>query len=370
MIFKKYDWYIVIFFWLCTQLILFFSLGVNDGEESLKYIDLANQWLSGTHHFSLNNIFYSGYVAILVMIKSVGLPVKAMYVVQLILSFYALNCFIKTICLWAVDRLTIIVSAILYACCFIFQQWITYLFTDAFFANLLVIAVYYLVISQAQGKGKIVFWFLLLVLPFFRPVGFLFIILACFYWLMLSAKMNWGKIIISITWLVFIGILIDKSLTESAGFFYPFHNVDANIICGYPGDLLKYRTVPYHEGMNIFAYIFDNPGMFARLYVYRFYKVFSMTRPFFSPMHNLLLTLAAAIYYILALCGLVRIFLKKEKEKYFLFAGVLIFSIPSVIFCVDWSGRFSLPVYCFIFLLSGLGVDVIFSFLKKKKGFR
>ncbi|MBS1934198.1 MAG: hypothetical protein JST96_09380 [Bacteroidetes bacterium] len=367
---KKSDWYIIIFFWLSTQLILFFTLGINDKEESLKYIGLADQWLSGVHQFSWNYFFYSGYVAILVILKSIGLPVKAMYVAQLLLSFYALNCFVKTISLWITNRLSIIVSAVLYASCFIFQQWVTYLFTDAFFANLLVIAIYYLIVSQTQGKGKIAFWFLLLILPFFRPIGFLFIILACVYWTMLTFKMNLGKIGIALTYLFVIGVLIYISLTESPGFFYPFHNVDANIICGYPADLLKYRVVPYHEGMNIFSYVFDNPGMFLRLCVYRFYKVFSMTRPFFSPMHNVLLVIAETVYYVLAVFGILRILFKKEKEKYFLLMGILLFSVPSVVFCVDWSGRFSLTVYCFIFPLSALGTDFIFSFLKNKKGFR
>jgi hypothetical protein len=86
-----------------------------------------------------------------------------------------------------------------------------------------------------------------------------------------------------------------------------------------------------------------------------------MTRPYFSTMHNLLLVIPTLLYSLLCLTGLFHLLWRKKKREYLLPAGILVFSIPGVVFCDDWSGRFSLPVYCFVLLAAGIGADRIYS---------
>ena len=147
---------------------------------------------------------------------------------------------------------------------------------------------------------------------------------------------------------------------ESTGIFYPFDNLDANIICGLSSkNLLQYQVVPYTREMRITEYFLNNPEMTIRLFSYRFYKVFSMTRPFFSDSHNIIIAAACFVYYTLALIGFMLIILKKKREQFFLLAGCLIFSIPSIIFCVEWHGRMSIPVLCFILIAGAIGIDKV-----------
>lgn len=361
---KKTDWVVIGTVWLITQMICLFFFGIVDTVEAITYISASKHWIEGDKIGQWSDVFYSGYVGVHVLIRLVGLTPKWMYLIQLLMSGLALFYFVKILLLCCTSRLAILFSAILYATCFLVQQWVCYLFTDSVFFCLLVISIYYLLVQQRSRREEIIFWVLLVIIPFFRPVGFLYVLLACVHFILNSASKNFTKLVGCLVYLSFMSIVIYKSLTQSGNYFYSLHNIDANIICGYPSSLLQYRNVPYREAMGIFSYVYDNPGMFMRLFLYRLFKVFSMTRPYYSNTHNLAISGCTIIYYILAIAGLLNIFSQRQKEKYFLFLGLVIFSIPSIIFCVDWSGRFSLPVFCFVLILAGVGVDFIVKNLK------
>jgi hypothetical protein len=359
---KKSDWILIVCSWLLIQIIVCYFLGIRDQEEAVKYIGLADKWMKGDRNFSLYNLFYSGYVSIFVLLRSFGLPFKSMYVVQLLFSLLAVYFFIKILCLYIQSRFAIVVSAILYATCYIIQQWVSALFTDSIFSDLLIIATYFLLTEKNGTGNKWLFWILLFILPLFRPVGFLFIPVACLYWLTFNPRKNISRLLVCMGYLLLIGLVVYKTFGHDEPYYYPIHslhNIQANVICGYPGDLLKYATIPYQEGMSVFSFLYHNPGMTCRLFLLRTYKIFSMGRPYFSSVHNLLLFITTFFYYTSAIIGTIDIFRRKENKYYFLIAGVLIFSFPMIIFCVEWTGRLSLPVLNFVLLLSGIGIDRI-----------
>ncbi len=356
---KKSDWLLIGFSWLLIQIFILKYLGINDQEESIKYISLADQWVKGNRNFNLHNLFYSGYISIHILLRSLGLPPKSMYAVQLLLSVLAVYYFTKILCLILHSRFAIVTSVILYATCYVIQQWVSILFTDSVFSSLLIIATYFLLAEQKSNRNKWIYWIFLIGLPFFRPVGFLFILLACFHWIILSPGKNIWRLLISCAFLLFIGIMIYNTFEQPDSYYYPLHNIQANVICGYPGNLLKYRKIPYQEGMSVLSYLVHNPGMTTRLIIARTYKVFSMGRPYFSPAHNILLFVSTFVYYILALIGMAEIIRKKERKLYFLIAGILLFSFPLIIFCIEWSGRFSLPVICYVLIMGAIGMERI-----------
>lgn len=379
-ILRKQDWYLIGACWLATQLIILWYFGINDGGESAVYIEWSKNWLAGVRHYNLNVIFYAGYIAIHVLLRWLGLPVKSMYGVQLLLSALSVYYFVRILARWVQSRAALVLTAILYSTCYIIQLYVSMLYTESVFCDLLLIGSYYLLTasptaplnSAPQGnspllsaipsphlRNRIICWIFILLLPFFRPVGFLFTALACCYWATTSLRRNRWQILAGIAWLACVIILINISL-ESPGFFYPGHNAEANIICGYPSDLLQYRQVPYHEGMSTFGYLLRNPNMTIRLFAWRFYKVFSLPRPYYSTGHNLVLGITSITYCLLALTGLYQIFFRRSTlPKYFLPFAILLFSLPCVALCVDWEGRFSLPVYGFLLLAAGIGLDAI-----------
>jgi hypothetical protein len=363
---KKSDWILIGCSWLLTQIVVYYFLGIKDQEEAVKYIGLADNWINGDRNFNLYNLFYSGYVAIHVLLESIGLPYKSMYVVQMFFSILAVYFYVKILGLFLKSRFAILVSALLYATCYIIQQWVSILFTDSIFCNLLVIATYFLLTEERSSANKWILWILLFILPLFRPVGFLFIPLACFCWFITGWRKNKVKIGICFTYILLIGMIIYKTFDSGeSSYYYSMHslnNIKAYVICGFPDDLSKYASVPYNEGMSVFRYMFLNPGMTFRLFLTRFYKVFSMGRSYFSPLHNLLLFIPSLVYYLLAIIGLAELTRQKNKKLYFIIAGILIFSFPMVIFCVEWFGRYSLPVIFYTLLLSSLGINRIMRF--------
>jgi hypothetical protein len=366
---KKTDLILIGIVWLIMQLSILLFFGINDKDESVKYIGLANKWLNGDRDFRLHNIFYSGYVAIHVLIKWFKLPYKSMYGVQLFFSAMSLFYYIRILCAIQLSRIAVVMSALLYATCFLIQEWVRFLYTDSIFCSLLVIASFFLLSEQNSLWNKIIFWVLLVALPIFRPVGFLFVAVACFHWTMNSPKKNIVNLSICCVYMCIIGVVIQKTFSTSEQYYYPIHslhNIEANVICANQDNLLNYQITPFTKGMSVFSYLYNNPGMTIRLFLFRFYKVFSMGRSFFSPIHNLLLFLMTFIYYILAIVGAMEILKHKKRKIYFLIAGLMLFSFPLVIFCVEWSGRFSLPVMLYVLLIGSLGIEGIVKIFKKQ----
>lgn len=353
------DWVLLGIAWLFMQIFFLYTLGIEVEDEAAKYIGLSRDLVNGTVRFQLHDCWYAGYTGIHVLIRVLGLPPQAMYGVQFILSFISLVYFMKIIAVYAGDRLRILVAGILYATCFIIQQWTCYLFTDTMFYQLLIIGIYFMLQQNESSKHQKIFWSFLLFLPFFRPVGFLFIVVACTHWIFTGGKKNLLKLSVAGIYLVFLVFLVQRSILGDNGYFYPYHNLDANIICGLNSDLLKYQQVPYNRQTKIIDHFLHNPELAVRLFLLRFFKAFSLTRPFFSSMHNLLAGAACVFYYGLALMGLVHIFRKKIKTLYFLPVACIVFVIPSVAYCVEWSGRMSLPMFCCAMIMAGIGTSVL-----------
>lgn len=350
-------WITIAATWLITQVILYMIYGINTREEALTHISFAENFMNGSSKFELRHLWYFGYTSLLMLIKVSGLPYQSMYVLQLGLSLLSLICFVKIISNWATSRLSVVLSAVLYATCFLIHQWTNYLFTDAVFSFMLVIATYFLLNQDRNQRSRIIFWCLLIILPFFRPVGFLFVVTACLHWLFNFKKENIAKITFGLAYLTVLLFLVYQSLVVNEGYFYPFNNLNAEIICGRPSEMLKYQVVPYTSDAKIVEYFWNNPVMTLRLFSSRLYKTFAMTRSYFSYSHNVVIAVACITYYMLALVGLFHLFAEKLRDRYFLAAGCLLFTVPSVIFCVEWHGRTSVPVLCFVLLLAGVGMD-------------
>jgi hypothetical protein len=352
-------WVIIVGGWFATQIILFTIYGINSREEALTHLSFAENFLDGTVKFDLHRLWYAGYTTLLIVVRKLGLPYESMYGVQLILSFVSLIYFVRIISLWTTSKLTLIFSGLMYSTCFLIHQWVNYLFTDAVFAFLLVISIYYLLSEDKSRRNQVVFWCLLIVLPFFRPVGFLFVAVAWLHWIFSFKRQNLKKIVLASAYLSVLIYMVHQSIVINRGYFYPYNHLDAEIICRIPSNLLQYQVVPYTRDTKIVEYFWNNPEMSARLFSYRFYKTFSLTRSYFSSGHNFIIATACIVYYALALIGAYYVLARRLSGRYFLIVGCLIYCVPTVAFCVEWHGRTSVPVLCFILLLASLGVDRI-----------
>jgi len=348
--------------WGAIQVVFLVSFGINDHWDSYRYISTAQGIVAFHWDHKWSTFFYSGYIFVHVLLRLAGLAPKWMYVVHLLLSAVALDYFMRTLSLWVRSRAPLVISGILYAVCINTQQWVSILFTDSSFFNVLTIAVYYFL---AERKGGRTFpWIFLFLLPVIRPTGMLFSAGVCVYWFVVSPRSR--RSLLAGTWLIFLGVLVYLAITQDQGYFYPNHNLEANVLCGYPSGLLAYERVPYRDGMSVTGYLLANPEMTGRLFLSRLFKVFSMSRPFYSSLHNWVVEVDDLLYYVLAVIGFAGLLRTDARAGWISAAGIAVFCVPCVIFCMDGMGRFSLPVFCFVLLFAGVGVSIIYRWITGK----
>jgi hypothetical protein len=165
-------------FHLCT---LYFGGIITDGEAE-TYINIANKVNEGQFDFRLNFILYTGYIAILGTLKFLGIAYKWMYLIQFAVATVALWCFVKILSGLVSSRIALLVSSILFATSPFFFTWTTFLYTDGLFANLVIISTYLLTSSNKSKLHTVLLLAALFIIPFFRPVGLLFLPVAIVYW--------------------------------------------------------------------------------------------------------------------------------------------------------------------------------------------
>ena len=359
-ILHKKQWGFILIIWLTVQAFYLYTTGIVITGESEKYINLSAQLAAGDWKMQPNFYLYAGYILIHLTIKIIGLSYKWMYLVQLAVAAIAFICFIKILTISVTNRATVVTTAVLFAICPFFQSWNCFLYTDSMFASLIIISIYCLLVSSSPaGNHKKVLVFLLLAVPFFRPIGLLFIPVAIFFWVTDALKKHLSHILFFSGYFVLLLLFSWYCLNHSNDFFYPNHNSEANIICGYPSDLTKYIKYPYEPDKTMFHFFIANPEMSARLLMHRLYKSFWMTRPYFSTLHNTFIILFLIPCYTLALIGTGVILRSRSLKNVYILFGLSIFILPMLAFCADWSNRFMLPPLVFIFILMATGLEAI-----------
>lgn len=351
-------WFIFQAYWLA-------KFGIYQNEEAAVYINIAQQIVSGDWSHSIHYWLYSGYIVPLVIIKWMGLPLECMYLLQLALSFIALNLFIDMLKNYCNSSVAVFLGSLLFASCPVFQSWNAYLYTDGFFGSITVIALYAVAGGKPNGKKLSLMAAGILVLAcFVRPVGFLLIPIALSNAIVNS--FNRGFIAFLSIWFLIFGVFVLFALRNGTDFFYPGHNLELNIICGLSSELKQFEIYPYNDGMGIASYLISNPEMSVRLFAHRLFRSLWMTRPYFSTTHNIILAISCSVYYLLALLGTVYVFRKKILKYLYIYFGMFILLVPNILFCADWHNRFMVPFLPFLLIISTLGIDFLFHYRKKK----
>ena len=120
------------------------------------------------------------------------------------------------------------------------------------------------------------------------------------------------------------------------------------------------------------AYIWNNPGQFARNALQRLYLFWSPFFPTYSKRHNIANALLYLPFYAAAVSGLI---LSREKWHQTLLLALLFawFSVAHMITIVDWDQRYRMPLQPFIAVLASyslyhIGVRMFKTRLESKSG--
>jgi hypothetical protein len=353
-------WILLFSVWAAVQLFWLLFYGIYTQEEAQVYIGIANEIADGNYSQSIHYWLYAGYIAPLAILSWLGLPVQIMYGVQLILGLLAMWCFVKILCATGVRKSAILLGGILFATSPLFHSWNTYLYTDGFWGNAVVILIYLIQRNSRGTQSQFLFLFAMLIVGCFtRPVGFLMVPIVILHLRNTNApKSRW---LMLTGWLILFSFFVSYALQNGTDFFYPKHNLELNIICGLPSDLKKYETRAFEPGMSIPTYFFSNPELTARLFVSRLAKSLWMTREYFSAAHNMMNGLACFIYYLLAIPGILYVIVKKLRFWYYIISGLVIWLIPNIVFCADWHNRFMVPFIPFLLIMATFGIEFVLS---------
>ncbi len=361
---SKRHWVGLTIIWIISQIVFVLVFGISSVGEG-DFVGVADQIVNSTWKFAPNILLYAGHILPVLIVRLVGLPVASLYLSQIAVAGVAFVAFVKLLEQTLSAQSSVIFGSVLFAVCPFYQSWTPYLSSDSIFANLLVIAIYLLVNSKYDSKFRRLLYIMLLIVPFFRPVGFLFIPVAILYWLSNKSPLFKRAICFFGVYFCILALAILIILNYPNNYYYAGHNSEANIICGYPGNLGPYIVTPYSQEKGILRFFFENPQMTWRLMLSRLVKSFWMTRPYFSTRHNLFIAIGLVPYYILAGIGFVHLLISRTiKRDQYLLPGVLLFLVPSVIFCADWANRFILPEFVFVLILVSIGVDRLLTKLK------
>jgi hypothetical protein len=362
---SKKQWIFLFTGWFFFQMLFLFLNRINSLGES-DFIATANSLAAGQWNIEPNNYLYFGNILIVLFFRLTHISYEWIYLVQLSVGAIAFICFIRLMQRFFSNPLSIMVTGLLFSACPFFQSWTVFLSSDSIFANLLIVAVYLLTIPDPSLREKKWTLFFLLVMPFFRPVGFLLVGTAIFYWITNYSGKYLRRIIFFSGYLVLLSLFCWYCLTHAAYFFYPAHNSEASIICGYPSGLTRFIKLPYDPGRSMLHFFISNPEMSWRLMIYRLFSSFWMTRPYYSDKHNLFIAAVLIPYYFFAVTGIITLWRNKIflKNAYILF-GLMAFVLPNLLFCADWVNRFMLPPLVFIFILMAYGIDFTLTTLSR-----
>jgi hypothetical protein len=335
------------------------NVGVTAEQEAAKYIAAANDLVNGNFDAFAQRLFYSSYVVFLAVLFKLGFGVQAVVVVQAALQIVA------SWMMFAIGKRLFIrdAPALLLSALYLFnlpiQIWVTALFTESFFAFVIVWFLY--AISSPRNVANA--WRIGLVgllLVFTRPTGVLIFVAG-----LAALQTTWWPerqkllraVVPFILALVFVGYVLvpvdpltircvmNGSIIGGFG-LWPLPQIDLPVnLLGAYADVLQRNSTS--ELVTV---------MLKRLISY-----FSLTRPYYSTLHNM----AAVPFYILypiALVGLIRKSLN-AGWRHFLIAAIAAFMLLTMLTFDEWTGRYFLPVMVLLPIAAVAGLE---SFYKPK----
>lgn len=347
--------------------LIYSRIGINTHNEAEKYILAAQELGNGNIGYTVkHHLFYSSYIFFITIFNQLG-GIHTVIIAQACLSFLAAACLKKTIELSIRNEEIAYIGMFIFLVSYPIQIWVITLFSDSFFVSLSTIMLYYTV--KQKSKNELFFLaFLLALLVFARPPGIFLSTLFFLYYLHQQHSFSKAKLFIiggAFFTLIFIALFTVPAGTKdyikpiAAGAIIvdkPDYNIDhfnavekSNILSAY-----HYLNTE-HGGLHI-----------ANLYIKKLLSFFTLTRPYYSDLHNTIMILHYPLY-VLSMIGL--FLLKNKPLRYVLLFAILLLANLTAITYNEWHYRFTITIFPFLIILSIISLDHFFSLLKKKRTF-
>ena len=342
----KYGFLFLTVLWLLIQLVLYINYGFVTGFEGEKYILTAKEFIAG-EPINQKLIFYYAYPLVIALFIKMGVGIQLMLVIQLLIGAWATYRFYCISKILFPNNWTSIVTTAILILTIQLQQWNYFLFTESLFTSGIIIYSYRLLtVNYSRIFDFVILGVLFFVLSFIRPNGILLLIPTLVY-ISFNLRQKENRVII-LPLIISMGLIIWLNLTLSTGNFHDFFWISFSnkwIIWGYNS------FDPTNRCNNSIIEI-------IQLFFYRILYYFSMQRPHYSQVHNLLMMTFYPVY-ILAVLGAVS-FLNKYKAV-FIYSSIIVLSffVLTIVLFVNWHGRFIVPILPFFILSAGFGIQLL-----------
>jgi hypothetical protein len=361
----------LILLWIIIQTITYFHFEMRASVDSDLYIGIARNLLNGEFP-SGRELYYSTYGFLIAIPLAFGLSYEFVLILHFAFALSALICLYKLTYSITQNTKQAFVASLLYVLWFKFQQWNLIVYTDASFAHLVVISIYFL--HQANSKTDLGFALLLVLFTaFIRPtgMGFLFAILAYFSFDSFRNvfKYRLKAIAISVVGFSIFLALLNIAMSHYIDWFIESY-AKAEII--YPNESLfiakpsslvlpKKNTLPI---VRLILFFIQNPIYMLKITALKMALFIGHIKPYYSTAHNIFIASFLYPVYFFAIRGFFRF--PNGKLKAFIIT-FLFFQILTVSFTSEnWDGRFLLPLLPWIFLLASFGVGRNYNLVGKE----
>ena len=321
---KKYNVLLIFIFWFIVQVLIFVSNGINIGGEAERVIREANN-LHTLGHFSSPSFYMYFTEIFLVFILHIKLGFGYTFIVfiHLLLNFTALIYLFKFMDWFYQSKKLALIGATLLLCCFPYQAYNSFLYTESIFFSLVIIYSCRLLKERNfKIKDTLFLVLLLFIIMFTRPTA-IFVLGATsvylYFFFSKKLKIFWRIIIflgICTSSLLLLNFLIVESSSKvrvqgGIDILEPFRY--EHIICDVP-TITKEAPLKIIKNSNslkgLLYYILNNFDQFSRLALLKTKAFFGLQRNYYSTSHNIFL--AVYFYPLYALCLLAIFKFRKE----------------------------------------------------------
>lgn len=348
---------------ISTAYVLFLYLlyrysGIVTVNEAEKYILASQEFLKGNIVYTFeHHLFYSSYVFFVAPFYALG-GVIGVVIAQVVVNILAATCIKKSIDLLLPGNKVSVLGPLIFLFSYPIQYWTLSLYSDNFFVCLTSICLYYTLKKKTMPEK--IFWLLLLLIQIFtRPPGIFLSLVFGAYYLYTEKIVSTSRLwVLAATMLVILLSFLFYIPVETKAYIKPI--AAGAIIVDMPDyDIPKFNEIEKSSLGNAYSYLLDKIGLagIIKLYYKKLTSFFTLTRPYYSTLHNTVLT-AHYLLYILAIIGSIIVF--KKNERIVILGICSIFLIANLVGLTynEWHYRFTLVIFPFLIIFGVAGLIV------------
>lgn len=368
-------WAIILLWFLYLNFVNWQTGIISNGEHGVKYwldtgryIDGAENLISGSPLIG-REMQYTGYLAVLAILKIVNLPVGAVVILQILTAILAGYALILCGKMLTNSKIAGLFAAALFLCNPFIVSWHMYLLTESLYTSFVIFCLWSFaqVLTKRRVRDYLISAAILICTMLIRPNGWIMLPVAIIVYIVSLKTSNKYKLIfgfaVSLVFAICMSVI--PLFTKNIQMTSPVVNLQKGV------------TVWNHEELNLkmpqepnidttkwtsgFRYVYLHPGHSIKLASYRAGYTLIHIRPFHSTGYKLRVLVWIIPAYILAFIG----FLYNRKNKISLAAlGVIAAHLFVVaISYAEHDSRFDIYILPVFYLFAGTGLVGIKAFL-------